>query len=60
MTRKLTEMPLDDGHVWNTLVTVVIAHTVKFLGGDINGGDLRSRVATHLAVDLRNQYKGLM
>lgn len=51
----LTKLSLDDGHVWNALVTIVISNTIEILRCNINGRNLRSFVATHLAVNLRQK-----
>lgn len=51
----LTKLSLDDGHVWNTLVTIVISDTIELLRCNINGCNLRSFVAAHLAVNLRQK-----
>lgn len=47
-----TKLSIDYGHVWNSLVTIVISLTIKFLGGDINCWRLQSRFSTYLWINL--------
>ena len=53
--RQHTKLSLDDGHVRNTLVTVIIAYTIKLLRSDINGGHGGSGLAANLAVNIGHQ-----
>ena len=53
--RQHTKLSLDDGHVRNALVTVIIAYTIKLLRSDINGGHGGSGLAANLAVNIGHQ-----
>ena len=47
-----TKLSIDYGHVWNSLVTIVISLTVELFGADINCRFLQSRFSTYICVDL--------
>jgi hypothetical protein len=47
-----TKLFIDYGHVWNSLVTIIISFTVELFGADINCGFLQCRFATYVCVDL--------
>lgn len=48
-----TKLLVDDGHVRNSLITVIVTHTIEFLGADINGGCLQWRFASYLYINLQ-------
>jgi hypothetical protein len=48
----LTELSLDDGHVGDTLVTVIVTGTIEFMASNIHSGHCWPGVSTHLAVYL--------
>lgn len=54
-TRYNTKLFVDDGHVWNSLVAVVISFTVELLGANINSGSFNFRFSTYLWVDLQKR-----
>lgn len=49
----ITELPVDYGHVRNSLIAVIITHTIEFFGGHIDGRNLKWRLTTYLWVNLR-------
>lgn len=47
-----TKLFVDYGHVWDSLVTVVITFTIKIFGAYINGGYFQRRFCTYLRIHL--------
>lgn len=56
-----TKLSIYYGHVWNSLVTIIISLAIKFFGADVNCWHLQRRFSTNLGIDLKspsaNTYK---
>jgi hypothetical protein len=49
-----TKLRVDNGHVRNSLITIIISHTVEFFGAYINSRYFQRRFPTYLRINLHS------
>lgn len=48
-----TQLPVDDSHIRNPLIAVIITHSIEFLGAHIDSWCLQFRFTTYLCINLQ-------
>lgn len=54
LNMEITKLAVNDGHVWDSLVTVIITFPVKLFGANINRRALNGSFSTHFCVNLKH------